>query len=77
MLYNSLGFARKELIKVIVSSSSVVVKDSAGSDVPSQVNPIFLKDKLVTGEYEVIAFVYFFLITFCCPERRGCIQFCN
>lgn len=53
MLYNSLGFSRKELIRVIISSPSVAVKNHTGFDVPFQINPVFVKDKLLSGEYEV------------------------
>lgn len=56
------------MIKVIVSSPSVAVKNRTGSDVPFQINPVFVKDKLLAGEYEVTTRDYiriiFFLIWF-------------
>ncbi|KAF8784920.1 Alpha-mannosidase 2x like protein [Argiope bruennichi] len=54
VLYNSLGHSRNELVKVVVTSSSVIVKDNLENIVPCQINPMFKKRKIVEGEYELL-----------------------
>ncbi|XP_015928617.1 alpha-mannosidase 2 isoform X2 [Parasteatoda tepidariorum] len=57
VLYNSLAHSRNELVKVIVSSASVVVRDSSDNLVPSQVNPVFKKKKISESEFELVFYV--------------------
>lgn len=69
VLYNSLGNSRIELIKVIVTSSSVIVKDSNENIVPCQINPVFKKRKMYDTEFEVSANAFeLFLIIVCVPS---------
>ncbi|GIY58026.1 alpha-mannosidase 2 [Caerostris darwini] len=54
VLYNSLGHFRTELVKVVVTSPSVIVKDSSENVIPCQINPVFKKRKMVEGEFELL-----------------------
>ncbi|GIY94718.1 alpha-mannosidase 2 [Caerostris extrusa] len=54
VLYNSLGHSRTELVKVVVTSPSVIVKDSSENVIPCQINPVFKKRKMVEGEFELL-----------------------
>ncbi|ODM89909.1 Alpha-mannosidase 2 [Orchesella cincta] len=46
ILFNSLGWKRTELVKVLVKDANVKVTDSEGKHIPSQINPVFQFDSL-------------------------------
>ncbi|XP_054721646.1 alpha-mannosidase 2x-like [Uloborus diversus] len=56
VLYNSLGQSRNELVRVIVTTPAVQVKDSTGNVIPCQINPVFKKNNLLSTEYELIIY---------------------
>lgn len=67
---------------MIVTSPIVIVKDHTGSDVPSQINPLFVKDKLLPAEYEVISVTqwilknFFELFMFCFSQIIVTLLYC-
>ncbi|CAL8113286.1 unnamed protein product [Orchesella dallaii] len=67
-LFNSLGWKRTELVKVLVKDPNVKVSDSQGRYIPSQINPVFLYDSLHVRvsdrAYELVFFANLDPLTF-------------
>ena len=56
MFYNSLGFSRKEIVRLYVSDRNIEVTDASGKVVPSQVDPFWLNNEdVATNVFKVIS----------------------
>ncbi|XP_049515502.1 alpha-mannosidase 2x-like, partial [Dermacentor silvarum] len=53
VFYNSLTVPRSEIVNLQVSTASIVVIDANGSVVPSQLSPVWNKEELIRGTFEL------------------------
>lgn len=53
VFYNSLTVPRNEIVSLQVSTASIVVIDANGSVVPSQLSPVWNKEELIRGTFEL------------------------
>lgn len=53
VFYNSLAVPRNEIVSLQVSTASVVVVDANGSVVPSQLSPVWNREELIRGTFEL------------------------